>query len=216
MSDSSSSMGEIKNFNEFLEKCLEYKVLNYTIRALTKAGDNYRGVVQSVEVRADNNNNKVNAKKRSEFNWLNPNVFLNFQNEVLHLIAKTVIVNPLWNEMFQPFMSFEKEAHFYTEIIPIIEQFEQNANVPQDERIDMFIRCFGCRTSLDPSKYLKTFRKFVDSMNRWIISDSKSADSDAVLLLENVKSLNFHNIDRHTGFDADETFAVIKVLKIIN
>lgn len=61
-------MGEIKNFNEFLEKCLEYKVLNYTIRALTKAGDNYRGVVQSVEVRADNNNNKVNSKKTSEFN----------------------------------------------------------------------------------------------------------------------------------------------------
>lgn len=74
MSGSNRSLCEIGNFNGFLEKCLGSKVLDYTIKSLTKPGDNYRSVVQLVEVRANDssyinknkniNNNKVNDKKR--------------------------------------------------------------------------------------------------------------------------------------------------------
>lgn len=43
------------------------------------------------------------------------------------------------------------------------------------------------------------------------ISDAKSADADAVLLLENTKFQHYVNGDRHVGFNADETLAVLKV-----
>lgn len=44
-------MCEIRNFNEFLEKSLSEKVLDYTLKPLTKPGENYGSVMQLVEVK---------------------------------------------------------------------------------------------------------------------------------------------------------------------
>lgn len=44
--------------------------------------------------------------------------------------------------------------------------------------------------------------------------DAISADIDAIVLLENIKSSNYVNVDRFIGFDRDETLAVIKVIVI--
>lgn len=63
-----------------------------------------------------------------------------------------MITNPLLVEFFQAALSFAKETHFYSDIIPAIEQFEQSANVPENERIDAFIPYIGSRFSLDPCK----------------------------------------------------------------
>lgn len=41
---------EIKNFSEFLDKCLNRNVIGYTMKPLTKAGDNYGSVLHSVEL----------------------------------------------------------------------------------------------------------------------------------------------------------------------
>lgn len=51
MSDQCEALCEIKDFTEFLEKCLDRKVLEYTLKPLTKPGDNYGSVMQSVEVK---------------------------------------------------------------------------------------------------------------------------------------------------------------------
>lgn len=45
------------------------------------------------------------------------------------------------------------EIHFYSDIVPAIEQFEQNSNVPEIERIDAFVRYFGARLSMNPGEF---------------------------------------------------------------
>lgn len=83
------------------------------------------------------------------------------QSVTFHLVTKTLITDPLWNGVLQPYLSFLKEAHFYSDVIPAIEQFERDANVPEAERVNAFIRFFGCRLSLDTSKCMK-----IDSLCR--------------------------------------------------
>lgn len=136
MSDQSQALYEIKNFTEFLEKCLDREVLGYTLEPLTKPGDNYGSIMQSVTVKTAG------------------------MNEVLHLVAKTSVQNPFLVKVFQPALSFVKEAYFYSDIIPSIERLGQAAKVPDDERIDTFINCLGSRISLDPSKCSLTFSTF--------------------------------------------------------
>lgn len=41
--------------------------------------------------------------------------------------------------------------------------------------------------------------------------DASVADVDAIVMLENIKALNYTNIDRCVGFDSDETRAIIRV-----
>lgn len=59
-----SSSCQIKNFTQFLEENLKRRVLEYTFKPLTKPGDNYCGVVQSVEVKVagTNDHDVVNVK----------------------------------------------------------------------------------------------------------------------------------------------------------
>lgn len=41
--------------------------------------------------------------------------------------------------------------------------------------------------------------------------DAFAADVDAIVMLENIKALNYSNIARCVGFDSDETRAIIRV-----
>lgn len=88
-------------------------------------------------------------------------------------------------------MIFMKEMNFYSNIIPAIEQFQDIVKMPENEKIDAFIRYFGTRLSLNP--------------------DVKSADADVILLLENAKSLNYVSPNLWDRFDKDEVLACLKV-----
>lgn len=92
------------------------------------------------------------------------------QSESLQLVVKTPVIGAYLTELFKPAISFVKEVRFYSDIIPAVEQFEQASNVPQDERLDAFIKCLGWRISLDPSKldilWSKTIKKHkINSQN---------------------------------------------------
>lgn len=50
MSNQPRSLFEIRKFSEFLEKSLGRRVLDYRLKPLTKPGDNYGSVMQSVDV----------------------------------------------------------------------------------------------------------------------------------------------------------------------
>lgn len=76
------------------------------------------------------------------------------QTETLLLVTKTAVSNPYLVDIFQPSLTFVKEAHFYSDIIPAIEVFENISNVMESERVDAFIRCFGSRISLDSGNIL--------------------------------------------------------------
>lgn len=51
MSDQVQSSYKIRNFGEFLEKCLKRKVIEYSLKPLTKPGDNYGSIMQAVDVK---------------------------------------------------------------------------------------------------------------------------------------------------------------------
>lgn len=155
MSDQSQSTCKIRDLTEFLEKCLGRKVLEYTLNPLTKPGDNYGSIMLSVEVKVAEINecNKVHVHcafyiQFAQISW---NYLLSSQTKTLNLVAKTAITNPFLVSIFQPDVTFVKEAHFYSDVVPAIELFEQIRNVPENERINAFIRCIGSRLSLDPS-----------------------------------------------------------------
>lgn len=69
MSDRDHSVCAIRRFPEFLEKCLGQTVLDYTLKPLTKPGDNYGSILQAVEVKVakNTNSNEVNLIFRSNF-----------------------------------------------------------------------------------------------------------------------------------------------------
>lgn len=58
---------EYRNFKEFLEKCLEKNVLQYTVRPLTKPGDNYNSMLQAIEVKSVRGNDSNDVS--SAVNW---------------------------------------------------------------------------------------------------------------------------------------------------
>lgn len=55
MSEQAAALSEIRNFTEFLEENLNRKVIEYLLKALTKPGDNFGAVVQSVDVKVSGN-----------------------------------------------------------------------------------------------------------------------------------------------------------------
>ncbi|XP_031633861.1 uncharacterized protein LOC116347425 [Contarinia nasturtii] len=171
---SSIEENQIKNFTKFLEKSLNKTVLEYTLKSLTKPGDNFGAVLRSVVVKVADEENDSD------------------ENDIYNVVIKTPVTNPILAKVFKPAVTFVKEVRFYTDIIPALEQFEEIANVPLEERLDAFIPSLGWRFSLNPN--------------------AEYADSDAILLLENVKLDNFTNVDKRMGFNTNETLAILKVL----
>lgn len=51
MFEDAKPLTEIRNFTEFLEQHLNKKVLEYSLKPLTKPGDNFGAIVQSVDVK---------------------------------------------------------------------------------------------------------------------------------------------------------------------
>lgn len=134
MSDQVPS-SEIKNFSEFLGKCLNRKIVGYTMESFTKKGENYGGVLQHVEVQVAG----IGCYDEVPF-------------ETVHMVSKTSVVDPSYVEVFQPEITFVKENGFYSDVLPTIKNFEEISHVPFTERIDAFVHCYGSRISLDPSK----------------------------------------------------------------
>lgn len=67
---SSNSFVEIRFLKEFLEISLGAKVIEYQLKFLTKPGDNYGSIIQSLEVKLTENDEKVKERvKYFQLNW---------------------------------------------------------------------------------------------------------------------------------------------------
>ncbi|CAH1179018.1 unnamed protein product [Phaedon cochleariae] len=86
-----------------------------------------------------------------------------------------------------PFL-FTKEMMFYKEVIPAIQTFLKNRGASP---VDYYPEFYGGRLNL---------------------SGGSEADNDAVLLLENLQTSGYQNMDRHEGFDFDGAKTVLKDL----
>lgn len=137
----------IKNLEGLIQKYTgpSRQLLSNKVTKLTDPGENYLGIVLKVEATLKNNKNEEEkfsaVAKRINFKAMD------FSRGTLH-------------------MQFKKESAFYTEILTVLESFQNETNVKEPAIKDLF-------------PVLYTFR---NSLN----DDIDEPDEDAVLLFENL------------------------------
>lgn len=78
----------------------------------------------------------------------------------MRLAIKLPVTNEVLASIFQPTVTCVKENSFYTEIIPAFFQLQRESGISKNDFIDVFIHCYGARTSLDPSTIFFIKRSF--------------------------------------------------------
>ena len=100
--------------------------------------------------------------------------------EKLSLVAKMVPDTEFLKTHFNASASFSKEIYVFEKLLPIYRQLEKEVGVKDEDLIDLLPKFYGGRLTLD--------EKRVDK-----------ADEDAVLLMENIKTRGYYNLDRKKG-----------------
>ncbi|XP_023307518.2 uncharacterized protein LOC111689277 [Lucilia cuprina] len=107
------------------------KLVSYTSRYLTKAGDNYGSVMLAI---------MANIQKKSG------------EIEELPLVAKLPpLTNDLFWQMFQPERTCLTENAVYKYLGPAIRSLQLEAGIPENELFDGFPAYYGSRISLNPN-----------------------------------------------------------------
>uniref|UniRef100_A0A1B0GJS4 CHK kinase-like domain-containing protein n=1 Tax=Lutzomyia longipalpis TaxID=7200 RepID=A0A1B0GJS4_LUTLO len=145
------------------------KVIECTTRHLTAVGDNYGSTMLALDVK------------------LSP---ADGEEEFLQLVAKMCPTNQMLLEIFQVNITFTKEMAIYMVSVPEFLRLQADEGCPDDEKLDVFIECYGSRTSLSPTE--------------------ASVDADAVILLENIKIKGYTVGDRAKGFDLEHTELILR------
>lgn len=110
----------------------------------------------------------------------------------LYLVAKMIPINEMLKEIFQVQVTFIKELSVYTKIVPALLQLEEEYGIEGYRASSMFCKCHGGRSNLK--------------------EEIGTVDSDAMILLENLKTNGFENGDRLKGFDFEPSKFVLRNL----
>lgn len=111
----------------------------------------------------------------------------------LELVAKRPPNNKQLLAIFQTSRTFIKENSIYTIVAPCVAEFEREVGLIEDkQRLNVFCECFGARISIKPKSNL--------------------VDGDALLLLRNMKVLNYRTADRLIGLDSEHSKLVLSEL----
>ncbi|KAJ4451122.1 hypothetical protein ANN_02562 [Periplaneta americana] len=111
----------------------------------------------------------------------------------LDLVAKLVFPPGFLWKIFDPPNTAWKEILCYISVKEEYEKLQKEKCVPKEKFLDVFPRCYGARTTL--SKEI-----------------GEKADENAVLLLENLKTLNYRLGDRKKGLDLTHTRLAVSQL----
>lgn len=111
--------------------------------------------------------------------------------EVLELVAKKPPKNLQLAAIFQTARTFIKENCFYTQIVPCLSDFENEVGLCEEKKLELFCECFGARISAN--------------------DQTTDVDEDAVLLLKNLKPLNYRTANRVKGFDSEHSKLILEV-----
>lgn len=93
-------------------------------------------------------------------------------------------------------------------------QLQRETGINDDNLNNLFIHCYGARLSLDTSKNDFIHRiEYVINETFYCKSklDSKVADQNALLVLENIKFKGFQIGDRTKGFNKRDTELILEV-----
>lgn len=114
-----------------------------------------------------------------------------YKEKTLEMVAKMVPENPVFFQMFQVQLSFPKESSMYTTVADTLAKHQDEYQVPADLRMNAFCKSFGTRRNLNSAEIV---------------------DTDAVLLLDNLKVQGFGCGSRMEGFNKKDTEYVLKNL----
>ncbi|XP_066154575.1 uncharacterized protein [Euwallacea fornicatus] len=107
-------------------------------------------------------------------------------NETIHAVAKRLPLGQGSNDL--NVIAMRNEIRWFSEVVPLIEEFSGSCGLEGD----YFPKYLGSRFSLDRSKI--------------------QADSEALLMTENLNPQGYINEDRLKGFDLETSKAVLKAL----
>lgn len=145
------------------------ELLNYETDYLTSVFENYGSLMVSLKVTTINKDDAV---------------------EVLQLVCKLYPPTEQWQEMFQIDRTFEKEAKFYTVVIPELQQLQQELNIPTEEQLKCFVKCYGARLE--------------QRTDETVI--------EAAMVLENIKLQGYRMANRSEGFDRTHVELILRNL----
>ncbi|KAJ3658372.1 hypothetical protein Zmor_010113 [Zophobas morio] len=117
-----------------------------------------------------------------------------YGTEEIHTVAKMVPPNDFIQKVFNTQTTFKNEIAFYNNIVPVLQEFQREQGM--DELIDFFPKYYGSRINLS--------------------GDPSVVDSDAVLLLENLKTAGYKNFERTLGFDLDTSKLIVADLAYLH
>ncbi|XP_050511291.1 uncharacterized protein LOC126887686 [Diabrotica virgifera virgifera] len=113
------------------------------------------------------------------------------KEEELSMVAKLVIDAEIVNGGTTAIIT-KNEVVFYKEVIPVIQEFQRRHNLP----------------------VLDLFPKFI--AGRLNLNGSDVADTDAVLILEDLSPAGFKNLDRMKGFDLNGAKLVLNNMAMLH
>ncbi|KAJ3658376.1 hypothetical protein Zmor_010116 [Zophobas morio] len=110
-----------------------------------------------------------------------------YGTEEIHTVAKMVPPNEFIQKVFNTQTTFKNEIAFYNKIVPVLHEFQREQGM--DELVDFSPKYCGSRINLS--------------------GDPSVVDSDAILLLENLKTIGYSNFERTLGFDLDTSKLIV-------
>ncbi|KAG5866040.1 hypothetical protein JTB14_016831 [Gonioctena quinquepunctata] len=110
--------------------------------------------------------------------------------EQLHLVAKLVPKSGPFQEVAAIQFVVQSEIYFYEVIVPALQQFQRDHGVA--DVIDCFPKCYGSRMNLH--------------------GRNDEVDGDSVILLENLVTSGYVNVDRYQGYDYEAAKIILKNL----
>jgi len=111
----------------------------------------------------------------------------------LSLVAKLMPTSEFFRKIFDSPVTFCKEITCYMSLKLEYEKLQTEMCIPKEKFLDLFSKCYGARTTMSEE-----------------IGDR--ADENAVILLENLKTLNYRLGDRRVGLDLKHVQLVVSKL----
>lgn len=164
---------KIKELPSLLSEALgeEIEVLEEKSKFLTPPGEHYGSIMLSLDV----------VIRRSASG----------KSETLNLVAKMPPASEMLKTCFDIGVTFKKELDSYAIMIPALQEFQRDYNVPEERIIDIFPKYYGGRINLNGSDVV---------------------DDDALLLFENLKVKGYDTEDRFIGFDLESAQMIVQDL----
>lgn len=158
--------------SDLIQLADDQKILKYECDYLTSPFDNYGSLMVALTVILSEG---VNNSQRS-----------------LSLVCKLYPESKEYQEMFLIEKTFQKEVKMYVDVVPALIELQEELNIPQEDRLDVFVKCFGARLK------------------------DMEGEVEAAMVLENIKAQGYQMGSRSRGFENRDVEFILKKLALFH